>query len=220
MLEVLYEDRWLVLCVKPAGVLSEDHPTAACMPRLLAEQYREAGKPDYIAGVHRLDKNVAGVMLFSRDKKVTGKLTALVAERKVTKEYLAVLRGHPEERQAVLNDLLFHDSTKNKTYVVKRLRKGVREAELEYAIQEETPELSLVRVRLHTGRTHQIRAQFSARGLPLLGDIRYGSKDPDCDCALWSWHLAFVHPVTGKPIDIVRNPPDAYPWNLFRTKTE
>lgn len=215
MLEILYEDRWLVLCVKPAGVLSEDHPTAACMPRLLADHYHALGKPEFISGVHRLDKNVGGVMLFSREKKITGKLIALVAERQVQKEYLAVLRGHPAEREAVLQDYLFHDSAKNKTYVVKRLRKGVREAELDYSVLEETEELSLVRVCLHTGRTHQIRAQFSSRGLPLLGDIRYGSKDPNCDCALWSYHLAFQHPITGKRVDITRLPPYAYPWCLF-----
>ncbi|MBQ6798752.1 MAG: RluA family pseudouridine synthase [Oscillospiraceae bacterium] len=213
--EIVYEDRDLLVCVKPVGCLSEDGPTENCMPKLLAARYREAGKPDFIAGVHRLDRNVGGLMVFSRKKQITGKLTAAVAEHRVTKEYLAVLRGHIEEKEGILQDLLFRDSTKNKTYVVKRMRKGVRDASLAYRVLAKTDTLTLVRVRLHTGRTHQIRAQFSSRGLPLLGDIRYGSKDPACDCALWSFHLAFSHPSTGKQVDLLRRPPDAYPWNLF-----
>ena len=153
---ILYEDRYLVLCVKPVGVLSEDSETGACMPALLRQHYQALGQPDYIATVHRLDKVVGGVMLFSRRREVTGKLTAAVAERRITKEYLAVLRGHPQENAATLTDLLFRDASRNKSYVVKRMRKGVREASLEYVTLGRTEELTLVQVRLHTGRTHQI----------------------------------------------------------------
>ena len=215
MPEILYEDRDLVVCIKPAGCLSEDGPSETCMPKQLAAQYRAAGKPDFIAGVHRLDRVVGGLMVFSRKKQVTGKLTAAIAEHRVCKEYLAVLRGRIDAPEGVLTDLLFRDSAKNKTYVVKRMRRGVREASLSYRVLAETDALTLVRIRLHTGRTHQIRAQFASRQLPLLGDIRYGSRDPACECALWSFHLAFAHPVTGKPVDIVCRPPDRYPWNLF-----
>ena len=133
----------------------------------------------------------------------------------LVKEYLAVLRGHPQEPAATLTDLLFRDAGHNKSYVVRRPRKGVREASLEYRELSRTEELSLVRVRLHTGRTHQIRVQFSSRGLPLLGDIRYGSKDPNCTAALWSCRLAFRHPVTGRAVDVFCPPPRTYPWNLF-----
>ena len=217
-LHILYEDAHLVLCVKPVGVLSEDSEQGACMPDLLRRHYREQGKPDYIATVHRLDKIVGGVMLFSRRREVTGKLTAAVAEHRVTKEYLAVLRGHPAEASATLTDLLFRDASKNKSYVVKRMRKGVREAELEYVTLGSTEELTLVRVRLHTGRTHQIRVQFSSRGLPLLGDIRYGSK-ADCSTALWSYHMAFTHPVTGRTVDVTCPPPESWPWTLFNADT-
>ena len=214
-LHILYEDAHLVLCVKPVGVLSEDSEQGACMPALLRRHYREQGKPDYIATVHRLDKIVGGVMLFSRRREVTGKLTAAVAEHRVTKEYLAVLRGHPAEAAATLTDLLFRDASHNKSYVVKRMRKGVREARLSYEEVGRTEELSLVRVQLYTGRTHQIRVQFASRGLPLLGDIRYGSKAPGCTAALWSYHLGFRHPVTGKPVDVTCPPPQVYPWDLF-----
>ena len=211
---ILYEDRYLVLCVKPVGVLSEDSETGACMPALLRKHYQALGQPDYIATVHRLDKVVGGVMLFSRRREVTGKLTAAVAERRITKEYLAVLRGHPQENAATLTDLLFRDASRNKSYVVKRMRKGVREASLEYVTLGRTEELTLVQVRLHTGRTHQIRVQFASRGLPLLGDIRYGSK-AECTTALWSHRMAFTHPVTGKPVDVSCPPPRRWPWTLF-----
>ena len=213
-LRILYEDAHLVLCVKPVGVLSEDSAKGACMPALLREYYRAQGKSDYIATVHRLDRLVGGVMLFSRRREVTGKLTAAVAEHRVTKEYLAVLRGTPEADEATLTDLLFRDAAHNKSYVVKRMRKGVREASLHYAVQSKRDGLALVRVQLHTGRTHQIRVQFSSRGLPLLGDIRYGSK-ADCSPALWSTRLALTHPVTGKSLDVTCPPPETYPWTLF-----
>lgn len=213
-MQILYEDKFLVIAVKPVGVLSEDTPDGPCMPRLLREHYRSQGRSDFIATVHRLDKVVGGAMLFSRRKEITGKLTALVSEHRLTKEYLAVLRGHPEKPADTLTDLLFRDSRVNKSFVVDRMRKGVREAELEYRELGRTDDLSLVRVRLHTGRTHQIRVQFSHRGLPLLGDIRYGSK-ADCSTALWSYRLAFTHPVTGKEVDVTCPPPDTCPWNLF-----
>ncbi len=214
-LTVLYEDPWLVAAVKPVGVLSEDSESGASMPELLRQRYRALGQNDYIATVHRLDKAVGGVMVFSRRKEITGKLTAAIREHQVTKEYLAVLRGHPEQPEATLTDLLFRDAEHNKSYVVQRMRRGVREARLEYRELGRTEELSLVRVRLHTGRTHQIRVQFASRQLPLLGDIRYGSRDPRCTPALWSWHMAFSHPKTGREVDVTCPPPTAYPWDLF-----
>ena len=216
---IFYQDRYLVVAVKPVGVLSEDDPKATCMPALLREHYRTQGEKDYIATVHRLDRVTGGVMVFSRRKEITGKLTAAVAAREITKEYLAVLRGHPEKDADTLTDLLFRDAAHNKSYVVQRMRKCVREATLDYTVLDKTDALTLVKVRLHTGRTHQIRVQFSHRGLPLLGDIRYGSK-ADCSAALWSYHLAFTHPVTGKPVDVTCPPPEAYPWTLFDMEKE
>lgn len=211
-LELCYEDRQLLVCVKPVGVLSEDGPQPSCMPKLLLGQLPSNSQ---IFTVHRLDKPVGGLMVFSRRKEITGKLIAMMGEHRVLKEYLAVVKGCPAEPAGTLQDLLFRDAAKNKTYVVKRMRKGVREASLSYRVIAQTAGLSLVRIRLHTGRTHQIRAQFSSRQLPLLGDIRYGSKDPMCDCALWSFHLAFSHPTTGRPVEVLRRPPNQYPWNLF-----
>ena len=214
-LTILYEDAHLVICLKPPGVLSEDSEKGRCMPALLREHYRAQGKSDYIATVHRLDKIVGGVMVFSRRRQVTGMLTAAIARHEITKEYLAVLRGHPEKAEDTLTDLLFRDAAHNKSYVVRRMRKGVREARLSYREIARTDALSLVRIQLHTGRTHQIRVQFASRGLPLLGDIRYGSRDERCTAALWSYRLALRHPVTGKTVDVSALPPEGYPWQLF-----
>ena len=160
-LTILYEDAHLVICLKPPGVLSEDSEKGRCMPALLRAHYRAQGKNDYIATVHRLDKIVGGVMVFSRRRQVTGMLTAAMARHEITKEYLAVLRGHPEKAEDTLTDLLFRDAAHNKSYVVKRMRKGVREARLSYREIARTDALSLVRIQLHTGRTHQIRVQLS-----------------------------------------------------------
>ena len=215
MPEILYEDKYLVVAVKPVGYLSEPGP-GKNFPAVLEEHY---GKPVYT--VHRLDKVVGGVMVFAKDSKTAGKLANLVAQRDIGKEYLAVLRGVPQEAEATLEDLLFRDASKNKTYVVKRMRKGVRDASLHYwhlgTVETAEQKLSLVRVQLHTGRTHQIRVQFASRQLPLLGDIRYGSKDKNCETSLWSWRLQFIHPVTGENVDCKRMPEGNYPWDLFES---
>ena len=127
-LKILYEDAHLVICCKPVGVLSEDSESGRCMPQLLREHYLAQGqKTPYIATVHRLDKITGGVMVFSRRREVTGELTAAVQAHELVKEYLAVLRGHPQEPAATLTDLLFRDAGRNKSYVVQRPRKGVRE---------------------------------------------------------------------------------------------
>ena len=212
-LTIVYEDRSLLLCVKPVGVLSEDSENGASMPHLLRQHYAAAHQPDYIATVHRLDKVTGGLMLFSRQRAVTGRLIAAVAEHRVEKEYLAVLRGHPPEKEGELIDLLFRDAAKNKSYVVKRMRGGVKQAKLHYEILARQDGLSLVRIRLETGRTHQIRVQFASRGLPLLGDGKYGSRDNRCTCALWSYRLSF--PDGKGEAAFEAQPPARFPWTVF-----
>ena len=205
-LKILYEDAHLVICCKPVGVLSEDSESGRCMPQLLREHYLAQGqKTPYIATVHRLDKITGGVMVFSRRREVTGKLTAAVQAHELVKEYLAVLRGHPQEPAATLTDLLFRDAGHNKSYVVRRPRKGVREASLEYRELSRTEELSLVRVRLHTGRTHQLRVHCAHRlglGTPIVGDSLYGH--PADRLYLHAEAITFRHPATGKEMTFER----------------
>ena len=216
--EILYEDSAFAVCVKPSALLSEAS-SGRNLPDLLSSYYRAQGKPDYVATVHRLDKIVGGLMVVSRSKNATAPLIRAIAERQVQKDYYAVLRGIPEQPHAVLEDLLFRDAAKNKTYVVDRMRKGVRDAKLEYRVLQTVTDgaqsLTLVRIRLFTGRTHQIRVQFASRQLPLLGDIRYGSKDKRCEAALWSCRLAFAHPIDGRPMHFYQKPPEQFPWTLF-----
>ena len=206
-LNVLYKDPCLAVCVKPVGLSSE-----TTLPALLEE---ELGGRFYC--VHRLDQAVGGVMVFARDGKSAAALSAGEALRE--KRYLAVVQGVPEPETGIMENLLFHDSGKNKTFVVSRERRGVKKAALDYTLlgtaAVDGRPVSLVAVRLRTGRSHQIRVQFSSRGLPLLGDIRYGSKDAQCTAALWSCHLALRHPVTGKMLDVKALPPKGYPWELF-----
>lgn len=205
---VLYEDEYLLFAVKPVGVLSQKCD-GENMIDLLSEGRGE------VYPVHRLDTAVGGVMVFAKSSQAAAKKSALVSKNELQKQYLAVLQGVPEKASDTLVDLLFKDSRKNKSFVVKRERKGVKKASLEYKLVSSKEELSLVSVKLHTGRTHQIRVQFASRKLPLLGDGKYGSKCNKCSVALWSNTLSFVHPYTKEKIGFTAPPPDRFPWNMF-----
>ena len=205
MLTALYQDSRFAVCVKPVGIASQGD-AAAAMPALLSAQL---GGPFF--PVHRLDQAVGGVMVYARTPQTAAELSAQMQRGAFQKEYLAVLTGTPAEKNGELTDLLFHDRAKNKTYVVSRKRSGVKEARLSYEVLVERDGLTLVRVLLHTGRTHQIRVQFASRKLPLLGDGKYGSKDNRCAAALWSYRLSF----SGQTFSAL---PEGFPWDLFETE--
>ena len=213
-MEIPYQDGDIIVCVKPAGVSSQEAP-GANMPALLrAEAGCEAVFP-----VHRLDAGAAGLMVFAKTKTAAASLSAQIAGGGLIKEYAAVVHGRPALPEGEYTDLLFRDAKKNKTYTVKRPRRGVREAKLAYTLLASagTPwgEGSLVRVRLFTGRTHQIRVQFASRGTPLFGDGRYGAGDRFPTLALLSCGLAFSHPATGEAMAFSLPLPDVDPWRLF-----
>lgn len=196
MIKILFRDRYLVFCVKPEGILSQDSENAPNLPDMLKEQLGVS----YIGTVHRLDRETSGVMVYSLDPKITGKLTAALADKESTvKEYLALLTGVPEQKSGELRDLLYHDVRRNKTFVVDRMRKGVREAVLHYAVVSVNDGKALVSVKLLTGRTHQIRVQFASRGLPICGDGKYGGGAGRLMLA--AVRLSFIHPVTGERIE-------------------
>ena len=205
-ISIIYKDSSLVVCRKPVGVESEGEG----MPRLLTQQLGGT-----IFCVHRLDKAVGGLMVYARTKQAAAALSAAVARREMEKEYLCVVPGGPEPAQGLMRDLLYRDAAKNKSFVVKRPRRGVKEAELAYTLLERGPENALVRVALHTGRSHQIRVQFASRAMPLLGDVKYGSRERRCTIALWSCRLAFPHPDSKKPMAFTALPPSSFPWSGF-----
>ena len=209
MPEILYADAAVAVCVKPAGTLSEGEGENA-MPTLLRAQL--GGE---IFPVHRLDQPAGGVMVYARTGQAAARLSAAVQTEAFGKEYLAVLDAMPEAREDTLCDLLFFDRQKKKSYVVKRSRAGVRQARLSYRVLGSAEGKTLVRVKLDTGRTHQIRVQFASRGWPLAGDGKYGSRDNRSALALWSAELCFPHPVSGEMMRFSACPPERYPWTLF-----
>lgn len=205
-MKILYQDRALVLCEKPAGLLSEE----GGMPELL----REALGTQEIYCVHRLDRETGGLMVYAKTKQAAAVLSRTIAEGGLQKEYLAVAEGETPE-SGTLRDLLYRDAAKNKSYVVKRMRRGVREAELRYERLAFRGGMSLLRVRLKTGRSHQIRVQFASRGFPLVGDKKYGSTVRDAGLALWSTKLSLPHPGSGETLCRELPPPESWPWTLF-----
>ena len=181
MISILHQDNNIVVCIKPVGLDSEHDLPAALGGEIYA--------------VHRLDKNVGGLMVYARNKATAADLSRQIQAGKFVKEYVALVEGQPPE-SGDWEDLLFKDSRKNKVFVVNRQRTGVKLARLSYWTIEEG-EQSLVRVRLHTGRSHQIRVQFSSRGYPLVGDHKYGSRASEKEIHLFSCYLQFS--VNGKP---------------------
>lgn len=212
MIEILQETKTSVVCVKPVGIAAQGTDPQA-LPQLLAAQLGCEVYP-----VHRLDQTVGGVMVYAKTAKEAARLTQSMGEGGMQKTYLAVLTGCPEETSGTLEDLLFHDRVKNKTYVVRRPRGGVKKAVLSYEILAEAEGLSLARVRLQTGRTHQIRVQFASRGCPLAGDGKYGGKGSAP--LLWSYRLSFPDPRDGR-MQTFEKSPENPPWEaLFAEKQQ
>ena len=209
-MELIYQDKDIVVCIKPARVLSTDEPGG--MPELVREALGDP-KGD-VRTVHRLDRVVSGLMVLARSAEAASELSRQIREQEFDKEYLAVLHGHPEAENGTLRDLLLRNKPERKTYVVTEMAKGVQEAILDYWVLKETEELSRVRIHLQTGRTHQIRAQFSSRSLPLVGDRKYSLLEDNCEIALWSCRLAFTHPTTGEKLEFYKEPPTVYPWTV------
>ena len=187
-MEILYHDREIAVCIKPVGIDSESQLPSALKEALGGEIYT----------LHRLDLNVGGVMVYARTKNMAAALSRAIQDGDMIKEYVAVVHGEVPE-SGDWEDLLWKDSKKNKVFVVNRERKGVKKARLEYKrlrVEQSTDEAeprSLVRIRLYTGRSHQIRVQFSSRNHPLAGDHKYGSRAKETEPMLFSCRITFPY---------------------------
>ena len=210
-MKILHMDDEIIVCIKPARVLSTDEPGG--LPELLRKELGDE-KAD-IRTVHRLDRVVSGLMVLARTPQSASALSRQIREGVFQKEYMAVIHGTPAEKAGTLTDLLYRDKARKMTMVATQPGKDVQEAVLDYALLAQKDGLSKVRIRLHTGRTHQIRVQFASRDLPLVGERKYAQLEDPCELALWSCALGFYHPKTNLWTTFTQEPPTDDPWNIF-----
>lgn len=203
-MEILYKDEHIVVCIKPSGVLSAmDISGSKNMTDMLKEELGVA----QVYPVHRLDREVSGVMVYALNQSAAAKLSADSSDKdRFKKVYYAVCSGIPAEQTGVFEDLIFKDTKRSKSFVVDKMRKGVKTAKLEYEVLESFENKSLVKIVLHTGRTHQIRVQFASRKMPLIGDRKYGGEKSEKGIALRSVIIGFNHPKTNEWLEFNKIP--------------
>jgi 23S rRNA pseudouridine1911/1915/1917 synthase len=219
---ILYEDNHLLVVVKPAGMPTQEDESRDpdLLTVLKAGVKARYGKPGnvFLGLVHRLDRPVGGVMVFARTSKAASRLSDAVRTRAFRKTYFAVVRGTPQQAAGTLKHYLVKNARTNTVRAVERNHPEAKEAVLDYRVLGSADGFSLVEVRLHTGRPHQIRVQFATIGCPLYGDRRYGGRlsEPGQQIALWSVTLGFEHPTTKEHLRFVAEPPSVHPWTLWQ----
>ncbi len=196
---IIYEDSSVIVAKKPSGILSEGE-AADCFPAILSKELEEKNKkPKAIYTVHRLDRETEGLMVYALSSPSAASLSSQIQKGEFKKQYTARLSGIPEQSKGRLCDLLYYDRKSGKSFIAKKDRRGVKEAILEYSVEEINDGKALVKIDLLTGRTHQIRVQFASRSLPICGDRRYGAaKEFGNKLLLCATSLSFKHPMTGK----------------------
>ncbi|OPX42162.1 ribosomal large subunit pseudouridine synthase C [Ruminiclostridium hungatei] len=220
--KVIYEDNHLLVVEKPVNIpVQADNSKDPDFLNILKQYIKEAcNKPGavYLGLVHRLDRPVGGIMVFARTSKAAARLSDQIRTRIFKKTYLAVVRGKPESEKAVLRDFLLKNEVSNMVSVVKEGTGDAKEAILEYEVLKSLGELSLLRIKLHTGRPHQIRVQLSNAGHVLYGDQRYGAavNKPGQQIALWAYEVAFQHPTKKEMLIFRCDTPGTEPWLIFK----
>jgi len=221
---IIHSDNHIMVVIKSAGTPTQpDESGDIDMLSILKEHRRvtenKVGEA-FVGLVHRLDRVTGGVMVFAKTSKGAARLSEQLREVNFTKRYLAVIKGVPKENSGILVHHLFKNEKQNKVDIVPQLTTGAKRAELSYTVKSKTEKHSLIEVNLHTGRSHQIRAQFAHIGHPLIGDQKYGSRGDQrspmsVNLALWAYELSFNHPTTGERLKFIVNPPETAPWTDF-----
>ncbi|MDQ0216446.1 23S rRNA pseudouridine1911/1915/1917 synthase [Oikeobacillus pervagus] len=219
---ILYEDNHLLVVQKPVNIPvqrdhSKDQDLLTLLKKDLKIRYKKPGNV-YLGLVHRLDRPVGGVMTFAKTSKAASRLSDAIRRRKLERKYLTVVRGRPPKREGVLEHYLVKNHRKNKVFMASSNDQNAKKAILEYETIEKHKDLSLLAVKLHTGRPHQIRVQLAASNCPIYGDQKYGQavNRPGQQIALWAHILQFEHPTKKNIIKVDSLPPKEYPWSLFR----
>lgn len=223
-LTILYEDNHIIVVLKPQNIPtcedeSKDRDMLSIIKDYIKEKYKKTGNV-YLGLVHRLDRPTGGVMVFAKSSKAASRLSEQMRDGDFEKRYYAVLCGVPKEERAILTHYLKKNAINNTVYVCPPLTEGAKFAELDYRVVETKGDFCLADVRLHTGRSHQIRVQMNAIGCPVYGDMRYGGeKAKKGYLALWAYYLAFTHPVSRERLVFrVQPPKDVTPWTAFNTE--
>lgn len=218
---ILYEDNHLIVVEKPVNIpVQEDRSRDQDLLTLLKDdikvRYQKPGNV-FLGLVHRLDRPVGGVIVFAKTSKAASRLADQMRRNNFNRTYLAIVRGIPKQKSGRLNHYLYKDTKKNKVHVVSKNHKQAKEAILEYELLGSKEHLSLLKVKLHTGRPHQIRVQLAAHDLPLYGDQKYGQyvNHVGQQIALWAHTLEFPHTTTKEMKKFISHPPHEYPWNLW-----
>ena len=221
---ILYEDNHVIVVLKPQNIPSQaddskDPDMLSIIKDYIREKYDKKGNV-YLGLVHRLDRPTGGVMVFAKSSKAAARLSEQLVGGDFEKRYYAVLVGEPKEDKATLTGYLKKNSVNNMVYLCTATEDGAKMAELEYEVLEKKAGLSLAEVRLHTGRSHQIRVQMAGIGCPVYGDMRYGGeKAKKGKLALWAYYLSFLHPVSKERMVFRVEPPkDEIPWKFFDTE--
>ncbi|WP_042475630.1 RluA family pseudouridine synthase [Bacillus ndiopicus] len=218
---ILYEDNHLIIVEKPINIPVQQDETndpdlLTLLKRDIKIRYNKPGNV-YLSLLHRLDRPVGGAMVFAKTSKAASRMSDLLRKQEIERGYLAVVRRRVKKEENTLVHYLWKDQKKNIVFARKANYKDAKKAILHYRVVKRTSDLTLVRVQLETGRSHQIRVQFQQIGHPLYGDQKYGSEinKKGQQIALWAHELSFTHPVTKESVTVISEPPKQYPWNIW-----